>query len=234
MKIPISKRLLACAGYVRPGAKVADIGCDHGYLGIYLLTQGTAANVTASDLREQPLQKARENAARFGTEDRMEFHVADGLAAVRPEQVDTVVCAGMGADSIIEILAAADWIRNPAIHLILQPQTSGQALRGWLADEGFAMTRETLLEENAYLYTVLEAVWCGEKQNVSPGHQFVSQFLLEEASPLLPNYFKRLSAGMQRAVIGLQKGADDPQKLWYYETALREIEEMRKQYDNGQ
>ena len=162
----------------------------------------------------------------------MEFHVADGLAAVRPEQVDTVVCAGMGADSIIEILAAADWIRNPAIHLILQPQTSGQALRGWLADEGFAMTRETLLEENGYLYTVLEAVWGGEKQDVSPGHQFVSRFLLEEASPLLPNYFKRLSAGMQRAVIGLQKGADDPQKLWYYETALREIEEMRKQYDN--
>lgn len=234
MKIPISKRLLACAGYVRPGAKVADIGCDHGYLGIYLLTQGTAAYVTASDLREQPLQKARENAVRFGTEDRMEFHVADGLAAVRPEQVDTVVCAGMGADSIIEILAAAAWIRNPAIHLILQPQTSGQALRGWLADEGFAMTRETLLEENGYLYTVLEAVWCGEKQDVSPGHQFVSSFLLEEASPLLPNYFKRLSAGMQRAVIGLQKGADDPQKLWYYETALREIEEMRKQYDNGQ
>jgi len=232
MKIPISKRLLACAGYVRQGARVADIGCDHGYLGIYLLTEGVASFVTASDLREQPLQKARENAVRFGTEDRMEFHVADGLAAVRPEQVDTVVCAGMGADSIIEILSAADWIRDPGVHLILQPQTSGQALRGWLADEGFAMTRETLLEENGYLYTVLEAVWCGEKQNVSPGHQFVSQFLLEEASPLLPNYFKRLSAGMQRAVIGLQKGADDPQKLWYYETALREIEEMRKQYGN--
>ena len=35
MKIPISDRLLACAGFVSPGDRVADIGCDHGYLGIY-------------------------------------------------------------------------------------------------------------------------------------------------------------------------------------------------------
>ena len=230
MKIPISKRLLACARFVQPGAKVADIGCDHGYLGIYLLTEGIASYVVSSDLREQPLQKARENAVRFGTQEQMEFHVADGLAAVQPEKADTVVCAGMGADSIIEILAAAEWIRNSEVRLILQPQSSGQALRGWLADQGFVMTRETLLEENGYLYTVLEAVWCGEKQNVSPGHQFVSRFLLEESSPLLPNYFARLSAGMKRAVLGLQKGADDPEKLWYYETALREMDEMRVQY----
>jgi len=234
MKIPISKRLLACASYVRQGARLADVGCDHGYLGIYLLKEGIASYIVASDLRPQPLQKARENAVRFGTDDRMEFHVADGLAAVQPQQVDTIVCAGMGADSMIEILEAAPWIRQEDVHLILQPQTSGQALRGWLSEHRFAILREMLLEENGYLYTVLEAVYTGREEPLSPGRQFVTEHLLQENSPLLPLYLKRLSAGMERAVVGLRKGADDPQKLWYYETALSEIEEMRKTYGKSE
>ena len=81
MKIPISKRLLCCAQFVAPGARVADIGTDHGYLGIYLLENGIAAHVHACDLRPMPLQKTRENAVRFGAAERMTFLLSDGLAA---------------------------------------------------------------------------------------------------------------------------------------------------------
>ena len=63
MNLPISARLLACAGFVSPGDRVADIGCDHGYLGIYLLQKGIASGVIASDLRPGPLQSAVRNAA---------------------------------------------------------------------------------------------------------------------------------------------------------------------------
>ena len=55
MKLPISDRLLACAGFVAPGERVADIGCDHGYLSIHLLTNGIAQSCIASDINEQPL-----------------------------------------------------------------------------------------------------------------------------------------------------------------------------------
>ena len=34
MKIPLSDRLLACCSFVRRGDRVADVGCDDGYLGI--------------------------------------------------------------------------------------------------------------------------------------------------------------------------------------------------------
>ena len=37
MKIPLSKRLEAACKFVKPGDRVADIGCDHGFLGIYVL-----------------------------------------------------------------------------------------------------------------------------------------------------------------------------------------------------
>ena len=70
MKVPISNRLLLCAALVPPGSRAADIGTDHGYLAVHLLREGVCPFVTAADLREQPLQKARENAARFGVADR--------------------------------------------------------------------------------------------------------------------------------------------------------------------
>ena len=61
MKLPLSKRLLACAKFVSPGDRVADIGCDHGYLGIYLLLQGIASSMIEGDVNPGPLDAARRN-----------------------------------------------------------------------------------------------------------------------------------------------------------------------------
>ena len=83
MKIPISKRLRLCAQLVPEGARVADIGTDHGYLGLYLLQNGLAAHVLAADLRPQPLQTAKLHAAKFGFAGQMEFRLSDGLAEIR-------------------------------------------------------------------------------------------------------------------------------------------------------
>ena len=73
MKLPISHRLLACAGFVRKGARIADVGCDHGYLSIHLLREGIAAGAICSDVRQQPLQSARRNAQKYGLQDKMTF-----------------------------------------------------------------------------------------------------------------------------------------------------------------
>lgn len=227
LKIPVSKRLLACAAFVNPGARVADIGTDHGYLGIYLLRQGIASYVVASDLREKPLQKARENASRFGTVEQMEFHCSDGLNAINPEIVDTIVCAGMGGDCIRLILEAAPWICHEKYRLILQPQSSGQDLRRWLAENGFAILRETLVEDGGFLYTVLEAQYSGKPYALTPGQQYVTPQLIVSESPLLPKYLERLISSMEKTVAGLKKGGGDPEKLEYYSAAKEEIEKMR-------
>ena len=112
MKLPICKRLLCCAEQVPRGARVADIGCDHGYLGIHLLLSGRAQWVHACDLRDGPIHRAMENAGRFGTAEKMRFSLADGLDAILPDEVDTIVCAGMGGDLIAQILEHASWLKN--------------------------------------------------------------------------------------------------------------------------
>ena len=137
MKIPISKRLRLCAQLVPEGARVADIGTDHGYLGLYLLQNGLAAHVLAADLRPQPLQTAKLHAAKFGFAGQMEFRLSDGLAEIAPDEADTIVCAGMGGDLIVEILSACPWLRDRNYTLILQPQSAGQELRRWLGEHGF-------------------------------------------------------------------------------------------------
>ena len=199
MKIPISKRLLCCAGFVEPGARVADIGTDHGYLGIYLLKNGIARQVTACDLRPLPLRNAQENAERFGVGAQMEFLLSDGLERVAPDRIDTVVCAGMGGDLIVEILSACPWLRDRNYTLILQPQSAGQELRRWLGEHGFAIECEQLVQDGKFLYTVLRA-HPGEGTIRSPGAQYVSPWLRQSGSPLLGAYLQRIDNALRRSV----------------------------------
>lgn len=230
MKVPISNRLLLCAQMVRPGSRVADIGTDHGYLPVYLLREGLCPFVTAADLREQPLQKARENAARFGVSEKMQFLLSDGLRNIPPDAADTIVMAGMGGDLMVRMLEAAPWVRDARYTLILQPQSAGQALRQYLAGHGFAIEREALAQDGHFFYTVLRARQ-GRMPLLTPGQQYASPQLLETGGPLLRPYLARIEAALAGTVRGLQK-ADEPEKLRYYETALAEIREMRKRYDD--
>ena len=229
MKVPISRRLLCCAGLVPAGARVADVGCDHGYLGIYLLREGIAQWVAATDLREKPLQKARQNADQFGTADRMDFSVADGLAAVAPEAVDTIVIAGMGGDNIAAILEAAPWVRDPRYTLILQPQTSGNDLRRYLGRAGFSIETERLVRDGGFLYFTILARYGGGRP-LTPGEQYLSLQLLHSGDPLLSDYFDRILPALERTVAGIRAGGDQ-QKLQYYQQALDEVREMRDSYE---
>ena len=145
MKIPLSDRLLACANFVGRGNRVADIGCDHGYLSIYLLTNGIARSCIASDINEGPLLSARRNAIKFGVSKKIEFYLSDGVRNI-PRDFDDLVCAGMGADTMMSIIADAydDWLADPRYTLILQCQSKRPELRQWLYDKGFRINRKPL------------------------------------------------------------------------------------------
>ena len=110
MKLPLSDRLLACCNFIVPGDRVADLGCDHGYLGIHLLQSGMASSIIAADVNEAPLRSAYHNAHKYGVADRMTFYLSDGVKNI-PRDFDSMVCAGMGGDTMVHILDAAPWLR---------------------------------------------------------------------------------------------------------------------------
>ena len=225
MKLPLSQRLEACCNYVNPGDRVADIGCDHGYLGIYLLTKGIAKSVIAADLNEQPLHSATVNARKFGVSDRMKFYLSDGAVSI-PRDFDTMVCAGMGGDTMISILQAAPWLRSAQYRLVLQCQSKTPMLRQWLWEQGWEIRRETLARDGKFVYSVLEAVYCPGSA-ASPWEYYISKPLLETPGPLLAEYYNRLVSGLRLNLEGLRRSGGDvpPEK----EEVLKQLEALEVQ-----
>ena len=226
MKLPLSTRLLACAQFVKKGDRVADIGCDHGYLSIHLLTQGIATSCIASDVNEAPLQSAMRNARKYGVANKMEFCLSDGLQNL-PRDFDCMVCAGMGADTMMHILSdASDWLKDPKYRLILQCQSKRPELRQWLYDAGYRINRETLAKDGKFVYSIMEVVY-DPGHGITPAETYITQQLLEDNHPLLPEYYERVKHGIEMTIFGLKKANDD--QLPIYEGILADLIAMEGQ-----
>ena len=217
MKIPLSDRLRACADFVAPGDRVADIGCDHGYLGIYLLQNGTAVSMIEADINEAPLQSAMRNAEKFGVADKMTFHLSDGAKNI-PRNFDVLVCAGMGGDTMIHILEDAPWLRGGSYRLILQCQSKTPMLRRYLSDTGWHIARESILRDGKFLYTVMEALWQPDAPKLTAGECYITPAMRNSADHDLPEYYQRIIEGLCLAVTH----RDDPEK----KAILEELEKL--------
>lgn len=206
MNISLSPRLAACCSFVHTGDRVADVGCDHGYLGIYLLKEGIAASVIASDVNEGPLQSALNNSEKYGVRDRMRFCLSDGVRNI-PQDFDVMVCAGMGADTMISILEAAPWLKNDAYRLILQCQSKTPMLRQYLSENGWCIRKETVVRDGRFLYTVMEVLW-------KPGHPlacsewYFPPALQENPSRECAEYYLWVKDGLNKIITGRRENAD--------------------------
>ena len=196
MKVPISSRLRACCEFVSAGDRVADVGTDHGYLGIWLLLEGKARSVIASDIVPGPLSAAKRNAARFGVADRMTFCLSDGVQSL-PRDFDTLVCAGMGGDTMISILSAGQWLQSERYRLVLQCQSKTADLRRYLSENGWRIAKETVLRDGRFLYTIMEVLWDPECVKLTPGQWHFSPALLQDPAPALPEYYEWVLRGLR-------------------------------------
>ena len=228
MNLPLSKRLQACCEFVSAGDRVADVGCDHGYLGIHLLRSGIASSVIAADINKMPLQSAMRNAEKYGVRDKMQFFLSDGVKSI-PHDFDSLVCAGMGADTIISILDAAPWLKNTQYRLILQCQSKTPMLRKYLAEQKFDIKLETVLRDGRFLYTVMVVQWDSDCPEPTIGQLYFPPALLINPSAQLPEYYQSVVFRLRRAVTGQGEHADpvltqalqelesDPQLTWLKE-----------------
>ena len=198
MKLPISDRLLVCAGLVAPGERVADVGCDHGYLSIHLLVNGIASSCIASDINEQPLLSAVRNAEKYGVRDKMEFYLSDGVRNI-PRDFDTMVCAGMGGDTMISILESAPWLKDYRYRLILQCQSKTPMLRRYLSNHGWRITEESVLRDGRFLYTVMEVYYEPDYPRLTEAEAYFPPALLENPALELPAYYKWVLEGLRIA-----------------------------------
>ena len=222
MNLPISPRLFAGAGFVSPGDRVADIGCDHGYLSIYLLQKGIASSVIASDINKGPLESARCNAKKYGIAENISFYLSAGVEKL-PREFDTMVCAGMGADTMISILEAAPWLQSTKYRLILQCQSKTPMLRKYLSAQGWRITEESVLRDGRFLYTVMEVRWEPAYPKLTPAQWYFPPAMLENPGEETAEYYHRVLKKLRLSVEGHGIHADPTEKAVLAElSALRE------------
>ncbi len=203
-QLELSPRLEQLAGWVRSGAKLADVGTDHAYLPVWLTLHGRVASAIASDLRKGPLDRARKTGKTYGVAERIDLRMCDGLTGIRPDEADTIVIAGMGGENIAQILLHAPWTADGRHTLLLQPQSRAETLRGFLAGNGYAIRREALVRDRGILYPVIEAA-AGEMV-LTPGQLYCGAKLLHD--PLGERYIIERIIQLQGVVAGRNRSAD--------------------------
>lgn len=194
----LSERLMMSIGMIPAGKVVADVGCDHARVAIWLVKNGIAPRVIATDLRPGPLSHADANIAYFHCEDRIETRLSDGLENLRPSEAEVILIAGMGGALTVHILSEGMERMQEAEELILQPQSERGAVRRFLLTHGFAITEESCCVEDGKFYNSIHAVNL-KKRSEEPLQRLTEyetaelefgKLLLQEQNPVLYAYLK--------------------------------------------
>jgi tRNA (adenine22-N1)-methyltransferase len=151
-------RLERVAANVPMGARLADIGSDHGYLPVALMRRGVIEAAVAGEVAITPFQAAERTVRENGLEQHVTVRLADGLAAIKPADAITAISVcGMGGETIRDILDSGQAYLSGRERLILQPNGGEQPLRHWLMENGYTILSEELLRENRFYYEIIVA-----------------------------------------------------------------------------
>ena len=151
----LSERLMRIADQVATGQMLADVGCDHGYLPIWLIRHGRMQRAIAMDINEGPLQRAREHIEQESLGAYIQTRLSNGLEKLSPSEADAVVIAGMGGNLTIDILKRGEAVVRGLDQLILEPQSELAGVRAYLREKDYLVESEDLVLEDGKYYPIL-------------------------------------------------------------------------------
>ena len=189
----LSLRLTAIADMVTEGNRLVDVGCDHGYLPVYLLLNNKIPGAIAMDVRKGPLSRAEEHIKAYGLENYIETRLSDGLDALTPGEGDTLVIAGMGGPLMERILTQGKAVRDTFSEMILQPQSDLPHFRHFIRAEGWEIEKEDMILEDGKFYPMMRVVpWeTGDAVTYTKEEEWFGKLLLEGRHPVLEQYLHR-------------------------------------------
>lgn len=188
----LSKRLQTVADTVTKGNTVADIGCDHAYIAIYLIEEAIAPKVIAMDINKGPLKRADDNIRARGYENSIETRLSNGLEKLKKEEADTILMAGIGGALMIRILEEGREVLKGSKELVLSPQSEINQVRKYLHENHFAIREEKMVLDEGKYYIVIKAVQAAGKEEYEKEvfYQY-GKLLLESKAPVLWDYLIR-------------------------------------------
>ncbi|MCR5801569.1 MAG: class I SAM-dependent methyltransferase [Lachnospiraceae bacterium] len=255
----LSPRLEKIISLVPEGSRICDIGCDHGYTSIELVSRGIAKSAVAMDVREGPLMKAKENITAAGLSDLIEIRLSDGFTALDKGEADTAVISGMGGRLMQKIIReAADreltWPGGVET-LICQPQSELGEFRAFLREMGYRQLRNEAVKEDDKFYFVIVVSAAGDPVTAAgsiaapdsvpaagnptaaagaPDERLLDRYgadLIERRDPILGEYLRLERDKYENIISGLIKNNASPDILREKEEYL---EDIKKTMEVGQ
>ncbi len=151
----ISKRLQHIASFIDDGSYLIDVGCDHALLDIYLVQNKKNIKAIASDINPNPLQMAQKNIISHHLENAIMLKLGYGLETM-PDTVDTIVIAGMGGLTIVDILTKGLNQLTNIQNIIVSPHNDWCLVRTFIVNLGYQVAAETIIYEKQKPYLVIK------------------------------------------------------------------------------
>ena len=195
--VKISNRLTTAAALDTQGYTLADVGTDHGYIPIYLLQQKKIPSAIAMDINEGPLERAKEHIALYGLQAYIQTRLSDGVAALKPGEVEAVLIAGMGGGLVMHILKDGEKVCQSAKELILQPQSEIERVREFLREKGYTILAEDMVYEDGKFYPMMKVQYQGENENAQKASEVLKLsdlyggLLLQNRHPVLKTFLEK-------------------------------------------
>lgn len=160
MMINLSDRLQAVANMVPQGAKIVDVGTDHGYVPVYLVQNGICDSAIACDINELPLKSCEFLVRESGLGNKIKCILSNGVDNVPNDEYDTVILAGMGGELISDILSRVENAFDKTF--IINPMTHSEIVRKWLYDNKFEIKNDIVIPDGKHHYNIILAKYCGK------------------------------------------------------------------------
>lgn len=151
----LSRRLQAVANLVPTGSVAADIGCDHGYVAIWLVEEKICSKVIAMDVNKGPLERAKQNIEAHMLSSYIETRLSNGAEKLQAGEADTLICAGMGGKLTIGILERSIEKVKAMPSFVIQPQSDLREVRKFLRQQGFSILKEDIILEEDKFYPMM-------------------------------------------------------------------------------
>ncbi len=217
----LSKRLQTVADFVTQKT-VADIGTDHGYVPIYLHKKGVAEKIIACDINKKPLEKARENIQRANAQNVILTRLGNGLEPIRPQEVQSIVIAGMGGMLMISLLENAPHVVQTVNELVLCPHLDVAKVRKYVQKIGFYIAEEKMILEEGKYYTILHMLRGKEAYEKEIEYIF-GKILLQRRDTVLKQYLKKEKIRLEKIERALYETQTEQSKL-----RLQQIQKQKR------
>lgn len=186
----LSKRLQALYDMVPEGV-AADVGSDHGKLIISLYENGVISHGYAIENKKGPYDRLVKEITNHGLLNNVVPMLSDGISDL-PNDVDTVIIAGMGGMNIIKILQAHPSKLKNVKTIVVDAHNAIPEMRRAVCKMGYIIADEDMVHEDDIYYEIIKFIRGECAYLDDPDFEFGPKLRNEKSALFKAKYRERL------------------------------------------